>query len=284
MKITKKIRTLLVFLPLLIAFNTYSMETSTSTQLMLSDYIAYIAEILLGNIKFQPTESSPLEQLPLETQSKIISLLLINNSSDSLDLCGKTINALAQVNKDLHDLINDPTFSLLLIKHLAQQFECSDQEVAEALQTQEAKRQLDLQKQLSRCRFQQPNSAMSTIQDLIQQGIDFSFTYTLEGSQPLMPLMSFIMKPKVLEMVIQYADINQQNIYGNTLLLLILQRINPPLIPTIIERIFNLGADPEIANNKGLTPLQVAKNLGYNEAAEIIQNAIEKKYSKKEGK
>ena len=121
------------------------MEQQTSEQPSFRDYAEYIGNVLLGNIKFKSTEFSELTQLPPEDQSRIASFLIINDTTDTLEICGKTINALAQVNKELNELINNPDFCLQVIKRLAQRFNCSDQEVAEALQTKEAKQRLEIQ-------------------------------------------------------------------------------------------------------------------------------------------
>jgi ankyrin repeat protein len=70
--------------------------------------------------------------------------------------------------------------------------------------------------------------------------------------------------------------INKQNNSGETALMMAILLGNK----LIIQQLLNANADTEIANNKGLTPLQVAQKTGDQEIIDLIQNAIDKKHKK----
>lgn len=84
--------------------------------------------------------------LSLEEQAEIFEFLNKNNIASTLESTAHTINLLAKVNEQLDTLINNPKFCLTLIKRLAFRFDCSNETVAIALQTKEAKKRLAIQK------------------------------------------------------------------------------------------------------------------------------------------
>jgi hypothetical protein len=93
--------------------------------------------------------------------------------------------------------------------------------------------------------------------------------------------------PKIVTMLCQYpkTKLNEQNKYGETALsrgLGIYKNyyVSPYFIKNI-QILLDAGADPELANNNGLTPLQLAQQIGDQEIIDLIQNAIEKKHEKK---
>src|SRR5579862_5307448 len=147
MKKIKKTGSFIALLLLAATFNTHKTHTMEpiSEEPTWQDYTAYVGAILLGDAELVTDESSPLSQLSLEMRSKIVSFLLTGKNTNDLQTCAKTINALAQVNKNLNELINDPHFCLQLIKRLAQRFNCSDFTAVAALKTKEARQRLLLQ-------------------------------------------------------------------------------------------------------------------------------------------
>lgn len=179
MKIINKTGLLYALLLLGATFSVYTMEQSALEKPTWQDYIAYVGAILLGNTELETGESLPLAQLPLEVKSKIVSLLLLEKSADTLNIATKTINSLTQLNKELSELINNPDFCLHLIKRLAQRFSCSDQEVAEALQTKEAKQRLEIQKQfLTLCQEANFNEEeFNMLYEKYKQYIDLNFIF-----------------------------------------------------------------------------------------------------------
>src|SRR6266446_10297661 len=86
-------------------------------------------------------------QLIPELKAYLIESLASMSTATTLEEATKTINALAQTNKELNQLINDPAFCLKLIKHLAQKFNCTDEKAAKTLQTKAAKERSELQSQ-----------------------------------------------------------------------------------------------------------------------------------------
>ncbi|HLJ31637.1 MAG TPA: ankyrin repeat domain-containing protein, partial [Candidatus Babeliales bacterium] len=80
-----------------------------------------------------------------------------------------------------------------------------------------------------------------------------------------------------------HVKINQQNNRGETALLYSLikrkgYRIGNLFIDTIKE-LLKKGADPELGNKYGLTPLMAAKDLGNNDIISLIEQAIQDKQS-----
>jgi ankyrin repeat protein len=83
-------------------------------------------------------------------------------------------------------------------------------------------------------------------------------------------------------------EVNKQDNAGNTALLWSLREApySADVIKlSISQLILDAGADPEIANNANLTPLQTAQKIEHDKiaasATKKIQNAIERKYAKK---
>lgn len=120
-----------------------------------ADVILYSTDALkefLSYIHSEPITTSPQPEpskfvsFPIEIQQTIIFFLSQRNSATTLKDAAYAINSLAQVNKQLNNLINNPQFCLHIIKSLAQQFNCSDEAAAEALSTKEAKNRLVVQK------------------------------------------------------------------------------------------------------------------------------------------
>jgi ankyrin repeat protein len=69
---------------------------------------------------------------------------------------------------------------------------------------------------------------------------------------------------------------------GNTPLLCALERYNTwpvPHVITTIEQLLEKGADPEISNNDGLTPLKQAEKMNSPQLIELFKDAIVKKHS-----
>ncbi len=235
---TKKINSLIALLLLATTFNSYSMEPQRPPQWTVLTLV--IGDIILGK---RPPEIGKLREyvvslpaIPEYMQKLIIQLITLYVDAQSLKGATGAINSLAQVDDQFNRLINIPDFCLYLIKHLAKKFNRSDQEAAEALQTHEAKRRLDLQNQLyTLC--ENPHNSIS-LEDLYHA--DLTFTYTSWPQTLLMQAITF----------------------GSM---------------AIIRQLLNAGADPEIANNDGLTPLQAAQQTGNQEIIDLIQNAINKK-------
>lgn len=309
----KKNNFFIALLLLIVTFNSYNMEQTWQPP----RWAIVVGGVLLGAIAikmlWQPQQPFQLEDLPPEMQDKIMQLLTINTNAESLNVAAQTINSLAQANKELNEYINDSEFCLKLIKHLAEKFNCSDQEVAEALQTKEAKRRLTMQKKL----LHLTTSSQDPIKDfkiLCQQNIDMTFTYYGKGHDDLYTPLIFTVTNHYYGLasnIIIYAFnkginiTNQFNSEGNTALILCIKdtiRLGGdryayqrdrytgehvdifPIYFDCLDTIMDLlagGADPELANLDGLTPLEAAQQTNNLEIINLIQKAIETKYGKK---
>jgi len=175
----------------------------------------------------QTQDPFPFTELPEETQTIIIQLLASYCITKSLKDSAYILNALAQTNKRLNNLINGKKFTLKLIKDLAHQFNCSDETAAKILQTKGAKKRLLLQNQLKDiCEEliveQENNNAFARLNTLCKNDIDLEFTYKWdEHAQALTPLMYAAQhgnKFLVNYLLKKNVNINQSNVSGETAL------------------------------------------------------------------
>ena len=131
-------------------------------------------KLLLTNFKFN-------ELFP-ELRKHIIFFLSSYTNAKSLKKAAFTINSLAQVDKEINQLINDPHFCLKNIKYLAQKFKQSDEKVAKILQTKAAKERSALQNKLYYLMLkveQQSQELIDTLNLLCEQGIDLNYIYNI---------------------------------------------------------------------------------------------------------
>jgi hypothetical protein len=319
MKITKKSNAFIAFLLLATTFNGYSMEQPSRNNL---GWAAIVGGVLLGAVAIkmlwqsQPGEPFPLENLPPEMSEKIIQLVSLNTATTSLEEAAFTINSLAQVNKELNELINDPKFCLKIIKSLAKKFNCSDQEAAKALKTKEAKRRLGLQEHLrlvvSVLVIQlEIGDIENNIKAFIEAGVDLNFTYRTDSGRTLLIMAAMYNNCPMIQMLLKNgAHINKANLRGHTALMVAVYvnntdavqcLLNTPNIAinqqdntgwtalmmaiakknkSIIKQLLNAGADAERADFNGITPLQTAQQFGNQEIIDLIQDAIDKKHKR----
>jgi hypothetical protein len=296
MKIIKKTNLLYALLLLTTIFNTHKTHTmepieseegqTAMEESELGELNIYISEVLLGH---KSHRSWILEKFPRDVQNQIIGLLSINDTTNSLNVCAQITNSLAQVNKELNAIINEPYFCLRLIKHLAQRFNSSDFTVADRLKTKEARRRILLQRQLKDMCYESSRGRTSDeycnkIQPLLEQGVDLEFTYTTDRFlntfiTPLM-LASINQKLPLIECLLQKgSNINQITNDGKTTLILITE--SPDARSTTIKRLLAAGANPTIVDNNGNTALTIAQQIGNKEIINLMQNAIDKKSGKK---
>jgi ankyrin repeat protein len=82
------------------------------------------------------------------------------------------------------------------------------------------------------------------------------------------------------------VNVNQQDLQGNTALMHIIFTASPYWVnpQVIIQDILDAGANPELANYEGLTPLAAAQQTRNRRIIDLIQNAINKKHERKQDK
>ncbi len=280
MKCVKTTRSLLLALSLTMVTNSTNTMESTDASWMTTG-IALIGNILLAKISlsalWEQPNAFPFSELPKELQNNIIKLIIAGTTSKTLEDAASAINALAQVNQEFNALINDPQFSRELIEKLSQEFTNGDAlQVCNALQTKGA------------------FNYMASYHDNL-----FGFT----------PLIEMLRKPpnyirdnynRLLRLISssgQYIDLkNNYGLSRQTALITALvnaqsyirstQPENTPekqkeaieLYREIIQLLLNHGADPELADDKGITPLEAAIELDDIKIVQMIHNAINKKY------
>ena len=257
-------------------------------------------------------------QLPTELVKHIII-----NGSESLQDAAQLTSVFAQINKTLHNLLNNDAMCLKLIKNLSASFNSSNEEVAETLQIKSARNRFYLQHTF---RGKCENSPFcdkyisNTFGNLKKDDVYLDFTY---GKNHLTALMFTTAYPNENEKIAKWLIENGANINAYTkddfhtsyyavqcqpIVPLLLkhpefrinlrgQNGNTPLINLLLhisawnhgdqteklyiatQQLLESGADPELANNKGMTPAYYANlKTGYPKFAQLITDAIDKKY------
>lgn len=319
-----------------VSFNAYTMEPDNthreSDDTANSSCLQLIKNALVGgtnNLKqlllyiysdAAEIDPFPFTDLPQDMQTVIISLIIKNSTANSLKEAAYSINALAQVNHQLDDLINDPAFCLQIIWHLAEQFDCSDADAAQALHTEEAQQRLKIQQQFSLL-FSPKNKfnekKFEQLYEKYQDYIDIDFTYS-ELKMTLLMLATYgsnsatriffllnigeinvnkanssgmtalmfsavnFTNPETIKLLCQYPtiNINQQDNEGNTALMLLCKLCNTERFKLEnLKVLIDAGADLEIPDDAGITPLQEVTQLGNNEVIELINDAINKNHA-----
>ncbi len=238
MKLAKKIVFFITLLSI-ITHTTHTMETSENNggwlgfakSTLLNGYSGlkqFLSNVTTTNGTF------PFGQLPTDTQTEIIKLLASSCTNQTLKESTQTINALAQTNKHLNNLINDPELNLQLIKNRAKQFNVSDIKVAKELQTQASKHQLKIQLALAKIikniDEEQENGGVLPKLNRLLQGfelenklykvdLDFTYRWNQDSQEYSSPLMHAIQNDD--KFLIQYllkngANINQASFNGKT--------------------------------------------------------------------
>jgi len=284
---TKKGRLLTAFLLSAITFNnTYTMDQPEKESIL--GWVAVIGGVLLGAVAMkylwqsQPDKPLSFTELPKDIQNQIIELTSLYSTAESIDIAARTINSLAQVNKELNQKINDPKFCLQLIKHLSEKFGLSNEVVAKKLHTQEAKRRLALQKELSNvCKFAFAKN-IEPIKKLYENGADLEFTYEMPLLAPT-PLMLFIYKPSSIEEISAQKNLEQLltlpiNInqaepkQGKTALMLACRAFYQAWAITPLLNNPNIAINQQ--DHKGNTALMVYLTSGEELSEQILKNFI----------
>jgi hypothetical protein len=308
MKLSRKNNVFIALLLVTLTFNTYTMEPQEPNKI---GWVALAGGVLIGGyaayqqfLSYVHAEPFDFASQSPEMQNKIILFLTTNTTAKSLKEAAQTINSLAQTNKELNEWINDSEFCLKIIKHLAQKFNCSDQTAAKILQTQEAKRRLNIQTTLQELCTR--NSTNEERDSLFEQGVILDFTY--DNHTPPLTLAATNRRFDVVNNIIVLAFrnklnlnfVNMSNEVGDTPLLICIRKTTEynglhyigqrkkyigtnswPIYFSCLDNIkllLEAGADPELANKNGLTPFAAAQQTGNQEVIDLIQNAIKKKH------
>ncbi len=324
MKMVK--RTLLSVVMLMTSlFTIHGMEPESSDWMnVLKNSILGSVDQFFLYIKSESSTSFNFVELPLEIQHHIISLLSQYSNAESLKEAGKAINALARTNKDLNGLMNQSQFCFDLVRFLAKKFKTSDEEAAKAVATKEVQRQFGLQKKLySYVCDDKWNKYKDKIQQLCKEGADINFIYKSgktvlmyaakgfdiplfdflvslgadinfannEGITPLMVAAesgcSYDLHSDFQKLITAHKkfNINQQDFNGNTALMHALVVVGDDT--DVINSLLDAGADPELTNFNGVTPLAYIKKTSWNifedkdAIINLLEQAIKKKYEEK---
>src|SRR5579862_179235 len=267
MKIIKKTNLLYALLLFTAMFNTHKTHTMEPIEPRKLGWVALAGATILGGyvayrqflsyiheeqeqpITYatqEPIEPFPFIELPEDVQNTIINLLTINVSAKTLKEAAQTINTLAQVNKELNTLINNPDFCLKIIKSLSQKFNCSDAQAAARLKTQEAQNRLSIQKKFSdMCLlYTFDEQKFNLLYEKYKEYVDLNFT------------SSFMLH-----------DLGG-NVITGTLLMQAASRDNC----SVIQILLNYGADITKTNLNGNTALIIAVDLSHIKAIECLLN------------
>ena len=293
MKIIKKHTPLLIFLLLMIVPNSYCMEPQPKGKKTagrkIIDWVNIIGNVMLGNgeardLLLPQNNTNPrfsFTNLPKEIQSLIIQLLVQGTNNDSVNVAIQAINSLSLVNHELNTLINNPQFCLRIIKYLARKFNITDETVTLSLNNvAEAKHRYRIQLDLANlcCKNDVSQAEFDT---LYNKGIDVDFSFW-DGTNTTTPLIAACRcnNLRMINLLLQKkATVDLTNIDGNTALLQSVLSKASLLDP--IKLLLSAGANPELANKDGLTPLQAAQKTGNQPIITIITKAIKEKHDKK---
>ena len=237
----------------------YAGKALTDGAVALTAFFSYIS-----SQDTQEYEPFPFTDLPKDLQNTILSLVIANNNAKTVDLAGQTINALAQTNHELNHLINDPQFCLHIIWHLAKQFNCSDQIAAEALQTREAKRRLDVQTAFLAL-FTPNNTFKKTkfnkLYTHYKDYIDLDFSYGAQNDDSKVTLLMIAAHAKnsaeEIECLLKThaVDVNKANTDGLTALMFSALRSAEPKAVTLLCQYPQININQQ--SNKGNTALML---------------------------
>jgi ankyrin repeat protein len=239
-----------------VGFTTYSMQQPIGrAQLPTGEWVEIVGLMLNNNAPMQLLlKNFDFQLLPEDVQKHIIQLISLGAAATALEEAAFSINALAQVNKELNKLINEPVFCLQLIKHLAQKFNCTDQKAAETLKTQEAQNRLELQHKLYViCSQYTKEDIRDSIKNLITKGVDLNFTYhTYLDSDDSSDSSSD----------------DDGNAIEETPLMIATRTNDCPLIQVLLHN----GADINKANSEGETALMIAVEHQNKNAVQCLLN------------
>lgn len=290
MKSTKLTRSLLLTLSLTMAVNTTkSMESNTES--WMTTGIALVGGILLGkialNILWQQPETFPFSDLQKDIQNTIFNLIISGSTSNTLEEAATSIRNLTLVNKELNTLINDSAYSEQLINHLVQKFNQNVDVVCKTLNTEGAltylaQQQAQLQDEfhttpLMMILSKTPDTIKKNykyVLKLITESKDYINKQDLDGRTPLLIVLT-----QAIANLIRNPNFNQRYIpYLIELRNIEHRKEIYKLYRPIIRLLLQYGADPELANNHGATPLQMAMRLQDEEIISMIRDAITKKH------
>jgi hypothetical protein len=265
MNIVRKISKLFTLLLITLTFSSQSAEGPENANV---GWLSYAGSTLmngysgfkqfLSNIT-TTNDSFPFGELPTDTQTEIIKLLASSCTNQTLKEFGQTINALAQANKHLNKLINNPDFNLTLIKNRAKQFNKSDVAAAKAFQTQASKTQLKIQLVLAKIvknmtEEQENENVLPRLNKLLKgfkvedqnYKVDLNFTYrwnteSEEYSSSLMQAVHHDNKFLINYLLKNGANINQAGFHGKTPLMY----ADDPEIITLLAKEPNLNINQQ---------------------------------------
>lgn len=237
-----------------LTFNNYSMESNPGWLSYVSPTLLYGYSALKQFLTATTTPQTGFSDLPVEVQTNIIQLFAKSCTDTTLKEAGKTINALAQTNTLLNNVINDPYFNLQLIKNRARQFNSSDATAAKALQTKTSKERLVIQLALKKIikeflEEQENNDILRRMNQLRDQGVDFDFTYrwnkeSKEYASPLMKAIEHDNKFLINYLLNNNANINQAGFNGKVALMY----AHDPKIITLLAEKPNLNINQQDAS------------------------------------
>jgi len=274
MEIIKKMILFVTCLTIIAIFPLCSMdEPPRATQL--APWTLKAGDVILGKKsiqEFQKATKSKTElftSLPKEKRKKIIKLLPMVPNAANLTSAGNTISLLTQTHHQLDQLINNAEFSLQLIQSLSAKFNIDNETVCQTIQTEEAQKLLTIQTTLKNLCGTHPN--LKNFSNIYQQGADANFTYK-KGKTLLLfcitnnelLLLRFLLK--------KGANPNHFVPGIGTPLTTSITFDNPEAVESLLEA----GADPELEDGMGMTPLGAANFRGNDKIMKLLMTYLKK--------
>lgn len=250
---------------------------------------SFIAALLLVVVRNICSDPFPIDLLPRDMQEEVMIKMASNmmrnlpESPESLKIAAKEIKKLCMTNKELYKIINQPKFTLKLIKNFAKTFHCNDEIVAEALGIKGAQERIELQEELSEF-IRSETFSMDKFEELCKRGADLEF---VNGFQEIpLELAAFAADSVAVQALIN-KGVNVNQVFGsennNVLSELIdmIQHIKGDELNKwiiIIKMLLDAGANPTFSVNGQATALEKAQRYGQKEVVKLFYSTAAVKF------
>jgi ankyrin repeat protein len=133
----------------------------------------------------------------------------------------------------------------------------------------------------------QQKSALNIMHYLFEKNIDINATNHAGQTALIIVCQSMRERWAMKELIkAPNIDLNHKDMFGKTALIYLAEKRVPSPIKRSLQLLIEAGADPELGDNSGLTPLVILQNRpdqnpGIQEAINYLRDAIVQKYAPK---
>lgn len=156
-------------------------KKQSPTAFVLENWAIEAGTILLGSLNLKRdieriSQDKNFLKLPDVDRAIIIKSLYGSATAKTLDTAALTIRNLTHSNIQLDKLINDPGFSLSLVKHYSKEFNTNNESVSKILNTKEALKRLGLQEYFLLRICQSHHFEPGILKEFRESNFDLNFT------------------------------------------------------------------------------------------------------------